>query len=213
MGAREVDSAMCMIKSLWFTSAENPFISKQKLWQYGVSGDMPIIVCPSAEVSREAAESLTKQFCLLRSCGIYCDLVFLTDEGGEYRRPIYGCVRDILATHGLESLMGTHGGIRILPISAEGDMLACASVIIGADTPERRVGIKYLLPHSESGRLDCIPKFGYEDDNSFVFYVNRSLPPKVWSNILTNGSFGLPPIAVWAICGIKMLVKCALTAG
>lgn len=190
MGAREVDSAMCMIKSLWFTSAEKSFISKQKLWQYGVSGDMPIIVCPSAEVSREAAESLTKQFCLLRSCGIYCDLVFLTDEGGEYRRPIYGCVRDILATHGLESLMGTHGGIRILPISAEGDMLACASVIIGADAPERRVGIKYLLPHNESGRLDCIPKFGYEDDNSFVFYVNRSLPPRVWSNILTNGSFG-----------------------
>ena len=69
-------------------------------------------------------------------------------------------------------------------------MLACASVIIGADAPERRVGIKYLLPHSESGRLDCIPKFGYEDDNSFVFYVNRSLPPRVWSNILTNGSFG-----------------------
>ena len=36
MGAREVDSAMCMIKSLWFTSAEKSFISKQKLWQYGV---------------------------------------------------------------------------------------------------------------------------------------------------------------------------------
>lgn len=30
----------------------------------------------------------------------------------------------------------------------------------------------------------------YADNGSFVFYVNRSLPPRVWSNILTNGSFG-----------------------
>lgn len=30
----------------------------------------------------------------------------------------------------------------------------------------------------------------YADDGSFSFYVNRSLPPRVWSSILTNGSFG-----------------------
>ena len=190
MDSREMDLAMSMIKQLWFRTAEKPFISKQKLWQYGVSGDMPIIVCPSDEVSRETAESLTKQFCLLRSCGVFADLVFLTDEGGEYRRPIYGCVRDILASHGLEALIGTHGGIRILPVSAQADILAAASVIIGAESSGRRTDCNYQFPFSEPRKPDCIPKFNYGAENSFIFYVNRSLPPKVWSNILTNGSFG-----------------------
>lgn len=190
MDVHEVGLAMSMIKPLWFPVAEKAFIPKQKLWQYGISGDMPIIVCPSSEASSETAGSLTNQFCLLRSCGLLADLVFLTDEGGEYLRPIYGSVRDTLAAHGLEPLIGTHGGVRILPLAAQEDILSAASLIIGAPEPERRTDLSYFFPFDEERRSDCIPKFGYDEDGAFVFYVNRSLPPKAWANILTNGSFG-----------------------
>ena len=30
----------------------------------------------------------------------------------------------------------------------------------------------------------------WRDDGTFEFYVNHSLPPRAWQNLLTNGRFG-----------------------
>jgi len=190
MSTAELDLAMSMIGSLWFEKAEKPFVSKQKLWQYGISGDMPIIFCPIDKSDSETVQSVTKQFCLLRACGVYADLVFLCDEGGEYSRPVYGAVRDTLAIHGLEEILGVHGGVWILPSEAEEVITHCASYIIGSTPTERKTDTRFILPALTPRSMDTIPKSNYGSDNCFSFYVNHSLPPRFWSNMLTNGSFG-----------------------
>lgn len=186
MEPKEVGAAMSMVGRLWFVRAEQPFPAKQKLWQYGLSGDLPIICCESSE----EAESLTRQFCLLRSCGVFADLVFFTDEGGEYYRPLYGKVRDTLALHGLEALIGTYAGIRLLPTEAAELIKSAAAYTVGAEAPERVGGAAYQLPEKSLRRAGVLPKYEYSDDGSFIFYVNHHLPSRAWSNMLTNGSFG-----------------------
>lgn len=194
MEPKDVDASMGLISHLWFVRASRPFPAKNRIWQYGISGDLPIICCESAEET----EALTRQFCLIRSCGVYTDLVFLTDEGGEYYRPVYGKVRDTLAAHGLEALIGTYAGVRILPTEAADIIKSAAAYIVGEDAPERSCGSAYRLPDAYTRKTGSVPKYEYADDGSFIFYVNRSLPSRAWSNILTNGSFGY----IAADCGM-----------
>ncbi len=186
MSSREVDDAMGMLQSLWFISPKSQLPPKSSLWRCGLSGDLPIICCKDDG----DVVSVTKQFCLLRSCGVYADLVFLTDEGGEYRRPVYSKVRDTLASHGLEALIGTHAGVRLLPTEDAELIESAASFIVGEDAHSRRFenAPRFFAQRIRSG-VSAV-RHEYADDGSFSFYVNRSLPSRVWSSILTNGSFG-----------------------
>ena len=51
-----------------------------ELWQYGISGDLPIICCDGRAAETEA---LLRAFCLLKSCGMDADLLFFSDEHGN----------------------------------------------------------------------------------------------------------------------------------
>ncbi len=186
MEPKELEAAMSLVRPLWFVRAKSPFPAKSRLWKYGLSGDLPIICCES----NDEVESLTKQFCLIRSCGMLADLVFLTDEGGEYYRPVYGKVRDTLAAHGLEALMGTYAGIRLLPTEAADIIKSAAAVIVGENAPARDCDKSYRLLKAAVRKAGISPKYEYAEDGSFIFYVNRNLPSRAWSNMLTNGSFG-----------------------
>ena len=185
MTLREMANAMSMLQSLRFVSSKTPFPPKSSLWRCGLSGELPIICCSDAQ----EAERVTKQFCLLRSCGVYADLVFLTDEGGEYRRPLYSKVLDTLASYGLDALIGTHAGVRILPAEERRLIESAAAFIVGAEREKR---LFTAVPKAKKLRRKSgkAPKYEYGSDGSFMFYVNRSLPRRVWSCPLTNGSFG-----------------------
>ncbi len=181
----EVDKAMGMLQSLRFISAKTPFPPKSSLWRCGLSGELPIICCGD---ERDAA-AVTRQFCLLRGCGVYADLVLLTDEGGEYRRPLYSRVRDTLAAHGLEALIGTHAGVHLLPAGERQLIESAAAFIVGREREERvyasspRIG----RPRRKGGGA---PRYEYGGDGSFIFYVNHALPSRAWSCVLTNGRLG-----------------------
>ncbi len=185
MTLRETESAMDMLQYLRFISTKAPFPPKSSLWRCGLSGELPIICCGSAM----DAESVTKRFCLLRSCGVYADLVFLTDEGGEYRRPLYSKVRDTLASYGLDALIGTHAGVHILPAGERQLIESAAAIIVGEKREKRSFSAAPQLRQLRrtNGRA---PRYEYGSDGSFIFYVNHTLPQRVWSCPLTNGSFG-----------------------
>lgn len=183
MSAKEIDVAMSMLPHLHYIRTNVPMPTKHALWRYGLSGDLPIICCRE----QQDIASVTKQFCLIRSCGVYADLVFLSDEGGEYRRPVYSKVRDTLSAYGLEALMGTHAGVRILPTEVADIIEAAAAFTVGQ---------KYDLPlysspprASKNARRspEAAVRYEYASDGSFMFYANRSLPARAWCNILTNG--------------------------
>ena len=185
LSSDEVGRAMRALSPCLFPrKREHAFAAKQELWQYGISGDMPIITADT-----ESIESSLKRFCLLRSCGFSADLVCFSDEDGEYTRPVYSEILDILSTYGLEALIGVHGGVHILPSSAQDIILRTASYSDGK-APERLTDAIYRLPYSAPRMAGAVPEYAWDKDGDFVFYVNQSLPARAWCNILTNGRFG-----------------------
>ena len=190
LGERQVAKAMDDVFALHFRlRADAPFDAKERLWQYGISGDLPIILCPMGKERHEVSE-LVRRFCLLLSCGMQAELVFISDEGGDYYRPVYSAVRDTLGVNGLDALLGSPGGIRILPPAAEDDIRSCACIVVGEERQLRESGREYLLAPKCSRSPSAVPEYGYAEDGSFTFYVNQALPPRAWTHMLTNGHFG-----------------------
>ena len=187
MSAREVGEAMELAGGLWFPRSGG-MCGRDMLWRWSLSGDLPIILCRTA--SAEDADGPLKQFFLLRSCGVLCDLVFITDDGGEYSRPVSRHIEDGLERWGLGPMLGSYGGVHILPPAAYDAVKSCAAAIAGPGSPPlpaRRTGRSYPAAPQE-GRSG-VPEFKW-DGRVFEFYVNHSLPARCWSDILTNGSFG-----------------------
>lgn len=185
LAPRQVSAAMDDVLYLRYFMRQSVFTAKEKLWQYGISGDRPIILCPDG-MSREDVANAVLRSCFLISCGVEHDLVLLSDEGGDYYRPVYSAVRDTLCAHGLEPLLGDY--IRILPTKAEDALSPCASVIVGEAKKERSYP-EPIVGKKQERRSGADVEFEYSDDGTFECYVNP-LPPRAWCNMLTNGRLG-----------------------
>ena len=101
---------------------------RRALWPYAISGDLPLLVCDG-----QAAEALPllRRFLLLKSCGQEAELVYLSDEAGEYRQPLRRQISQLLESWGLEALLGARGGVHFVPRAAEELLRSRASVSIG----------------------------------------------------------------------------------
>ena len=76
-----------------------------ELWQFGISGDLPIAAAPlEGGVGEDKIGLWCAQHRFLTRAGWPFDLVFLAEEGGDYRRPLLTAVRGGAA--------GAGGGIR-----------------------------------------------------------------------------------------------------
>ncbi|NCC68617.1 MAG: hypothetical protein EOM14_10590, partial [Clostridia bacterium] len=160
-------------------------VARRELWRFGISGNLPVLTHPiNGADDIESAETLIKQHALLKS--LYCpfDLVFLTDEGGDYLRPAATALNELKRTAGCDS-----ANIHIIDRSSNVDCLIESSV----SRRKRNLTYKnprYIMSTSCYAPIQDFPQFKWEDDGSFQFYVNHSLPPRAWGNILTNGRFG-----------------------
>ena len=183
----QVDDAMELINALSFPAqikSENS-IPKNYLWRFGISGDLPIIarsVVGNDEL--ENAETFIKQHTYLRSLSCIYDLALITDEGGDYLRPAATALCELKRTDGCES---PH--IHIIDRSSDADCLFDIS-----SKPRNRVAQSesknYVMSTSMYHPTQNYPNFEWMDNGSISIYVNHSLPPRAWGNILTNGRFG-----------------------
>ena len=180
MSGEELGEAMDLVLPLW----ENRLTSaapKADLWRWGISGDLPILCC---EAGAAESERMLRAFCLLKSCGLDSELVYLSDEQGEYLRPRMRELERRLAFFGLEALFGARGGVLSAPTEARDTLKSRAAVFVG--------GQKLLpppllpaLPASQRGGE--IPAHGW-DGERFWYTVEKGLPPRIWQHVITNGS-------------------------
>ncbi len=157
---------------------------KAELWPYGISGDLPLLLCPAG--AREK-EELLAQFCLLRACGVGAELAVVTDEAGEYPQRGRGELSAALARLGLEPLLDVRGGVRLVPPEAEEAIASRAAFVVGRERPERE-----RMPALETGvrgGAEEIP-YVFDGEGGFSFSLPGTLPKKPWQNILTEGEFG-----------------------
>ncbi len=158
--------------------------ARRALWPCGISGDYPILAADARAVE---AVTLLGQWLLLKSCGVESELVYLSEELGEYRRPTVRRVAEALGRWGLEALIGSRGGVHFAPSAASKTVLSRASFVLGrAPLPGEPLRLPRLSRQREAG---TVPEHAW-DAAGFAFTVEDTLPGRAWQLPLSNGRFG-----------------------
>ncbi|MCL2409054.1 MAG: hypothetical protein FWC96_05495 [Oscillospiraceae bacterium] len=205
--ADHVSSAMALAREIVYPSPYRRIPSEltpglshgqRGMWSLGVSGDYPILVSPisaeAADLSR--AETLIKTHAFLAENSVSFDLVFLLSDGGDYRSALKSGVLDILRSMNLEWRHGARCGVHTAEESAEGvDVVKAAAFrVIGDDSDSFHDNESHtpepLVFYNNPQHTKAL-EYGYnDDDNSFTFLCDGSMPPNSWSHMLSNGEFG-----------------------
>lgn len=178
----ELEGAMAHISPLLFATAA-PDASAQQLerpalWAHGISGDLPVWCArPEAHVLR--------QWALLRALGIGCDLALCTSDGGDYLQPTRTKVRGALAALDLAHCLDAPGGVHLVPEDAFADVAAVAAIRPGM--AHTRCTLPLLPPPGDRRTMPTGSDVHWDTDGTVAF---TGLPPRAWSNVLTNGRFG-----------------------
>lgn len=183
MDEKQVEEAMELLRTTSYPAPRLSSEPRSGLWPFGVSGDLPVLCAEVFDVDGlEEARRLIRAHSFLCSLERPFDLVFVTDEGGDYLRPMGAS---------LEKLRHEGGGSRYIHIA---DRSAGVSPLFSWESrPRNRSLSPAPAPKREaqaSPPVQAYPQVGWNPDGSFSFLVNRSLPPRAWGNMLTNGRFG-----------------------
>ena len=178
----ELEGAMAHISPLLFATAAPDASAEQlkrpALWAHGISGDLPVWCArPEAHVLR--------QWALLRALGIGCDLALCTSDGGDYLQPTRTKVRGALAALDLAHCLDAPGGVHLVPEDAFADVAAAAAIRPGM--AHTRCTLPLLPPPGDRRTMPTGSEVRWDADGTVAF---TGLPPRAWSNVLTNGRFG-----------------------
>ena len=161
-----------------------------ELWQFGISGDLPIAAAPlEGGVGEDKIGLWCAQHRFLTRAGWPFDLVFLAEEGGDYRRPLLTAVREALRALGAESALGARGGVHLVdPGEGFPTVLAWASARLPLELMEEEPE-HWTPPPAVSVRPEPAP-WHFDQAGSVVIRAGERLPPVGWSQILCGESFG-----------------------
>lgn len=178
----ELEGAMAHVSPLLFPTAAPDAATEQlkrpALWAHGISGDLPVWCArPEAHVLR--------QWALLRALGIGCDLALCTSDGGDYLQPTRTKVHGALAALDLTHCLDAPGGVHLVPEDAFADVAAAAAIRPGM--AHTRCTLPLLPPPGDRRTMPTGSDVHWDADGTVSF---TGLPPRAWSNVLTNGRFG-----------------------
>ena len=163
---------------------------RDALWSLGVSGDRPILAADFAPAEhRSRASGLIAQHALLSACGLAFDLVFLADDGGDYRRANAETLRELLSEADRLPVYQEKGGVHLT--AARDVVLASAALTASAEgvkLPERNTLACLPAAGDRRDRALPLPDWTFAPDGTVRVRLDRTLPRRVWSVPLTNGS-------------------------
>ncbi len=198
----DIEAAMEMLSSMVFfreSYKESLGItratgSKEILWRLGISGDLPIVsVIAEDEECAERVRKVLFSYKILKKSGLKFDMVFITNDGADYRKPAKSMLTGILCELGLENDFGN--GVYISD-KENFEELVCASskVIDCAEAPEKSTVRTHFAMNGAFWKEESDnpngPRRYFEKDGSFAAELSGALPQVSWSDILTNGRYG-----------------------
>ncbi|MDP4152969.1 MAG: glucoamylase family protein [Bacillota bacterium] len=174
-------------------------LGQQNLWKYGISGDLPIIslFLNDAEQAKKAIKYLhVHRYLAQRNMNF--DLLFVFEEGGDYHRPIFSAVKDIIKDETDSAYLSALGGIHLvnLPVNdpCDKNLILAASVyvedlsVIGARTDPSggddgtTAEVTKTAPLLEGSLVEL--------DSDKVVVHNTGLSHRPWGVLLANRRFG-----------------------
>ena len=95
--------------------ASNKVYDQSKLWKYGISGDIPIILVKIKDINDiYMVTSILKMYEFFRTKNIDTDIVFLDEENYSYENYVLGEIESKIADKHLEYMKNARGGIFVL---------------------------------------------------------------------------------------------------
>jgi len=175
------------------------------LWQWGISGDLPIVVAMGTDAQPERLSRLLRMYRYLSLCGMQFDFVVLTQDGSDYRRPQRAHISETLKAIGCEGFLGARAGVHTIDastISADDAYLLMSSASLVLDgqrsEPRRDEASMNTNGWGASGARGQSPRIArqgtcltrYLNDGSFQFEISGQLPRTAWGHTLSNNAFG-----------------------
>ncbi|HLH72513.1 MAG TPA: glucoamylase family protein, partial [Chloroflexota bacterium] len=193
-------------------------LGQSRLWAYGISGDLPIMVVVvgdrrDADAVREAL--LAHAFWRMR--GLWCDLVILNEEARGYQQPLQDYLKTLIQNYARYTGLDQPGGIflrplehmpledlnllltvaRVVLVAARGQFAQQLSQVSELDVPPPLIA-RPRTPEEPSAPLPFLelPYFnglgGFTPDGrEYAIYLGPGMvTPAPWVNVMANPSFG-----------------------
>lgn len=194
-------------------------LGQSSLWQYGISGDWPMVVITVGDIyDIGLVKQLLQAHSFLSLRGLKFDLIILNEEEAGYFQPLNEQLQSLINAYGYRNKPDEPGGVflRTASILPEDDLnliLSLANVVLVASRGSLRQQLvspkpRWQLPKkftAKEGAEDFqsapLPFMemqyynglgGYiEEGKSYVIYLADGLQtPQPWINVLANPNFG-----------------------
>ncbi len=193
--------------------------SQRNLWNFGISGDLPLVLIYSTRIDRiELARQIIQAHAYWRLKGLSADLVILNEDDSIYRQSSHDQLLNLIAVNNSTHLLDKSGGIflrRAEQLSPEDRILleTAARIVLHDDKgtlaeqlqnrtrpapmpPSLRVrsristGPQVALPARDLMFFNGIGGFT-RDGHEYVITLNSGQKtPAPWVNVLANPNFG-----------------------
>ena len=190
---------------------------KTLLWQFGISGDLPIICCKTSGAEKSGLKLILSAYEYISSGNVKADLVLITGDDG-YHKSNYDEVYGIVSTSSCRDMIGKKGGIFILKselnphecaviaqsaaVSVHGSEAQIFAQTVFEDKCIRKENVSILpklIRKDTSKNEEILPQLmffnGYggfnEAKSEYTILLDNGInTPAPWSNVLANADFG-----------------------
>ncbi|MBQ9940739.1 MAG: hypothetical protein IJO74_04300 [Clostridia bacterium] len=181
-------------------SFDKDLFRREDIWQYSVSGDLPVIAVKADEKSLEFCGKMIMLHRLCTLKGLSFDLVFLFEDVQIYSRPIHNGLSALVSRYGSDYLINKKGGIFFIGDKNAHKIFYCCACDIFEDSRSEIIPdlpasfpktVTSPVPHKTSLPDVIYSTFGGDFiQNGFVVDKIDKKPPLAYSHVLSNRIFG-----------------------
>ena len=103
------------LKKLTLNTLPKRIYSQSKLWRYGISGDLPIVLVKVQDLNdMYVVQDMLKAYEFFRSKNIKIDLVIFNSEENSYEQYVNYEIENAIANKQMEFLKNQYGGIFVI---------------------------------------------------------------------------------------------------
>ncbi len=180
-------AALELLPSLVYQTQGKACAAKEKLWSFGISGDYPVM---AARADERSAAKLLEAYGFLAEMGFRYDLAIMTDDAGEYGRPVCSAVAGLAGEMGLSGYLESEPGIRVIPCTEKQMRELAGSAAepeYGRGATDVRAAVRYFFPADgeNAAERECVMK-----DESFVSSTKKGIGDTAWSSVISFGGMG-----------------------
>lgn len=146
----------------------NESFATSTLWQYGISGDIPILLVKVSNINDVSVlEDVVKAYEYYRTKNISIDLIILNEEESSYENYVKDAIQRLLLNRDIAFLQNQKGGIYILN-NLNKDEVKFLEVRANLVLDSHQGNLKLQLKDLEDEYLEDIKTFSYEQNNQIV---------------------------------------------